>query len=131
MEFQIGDIMVGEVTGIQPYGAFIRFPNDETGLIHISEISSFFVRNVTDFVNIGQHVRVKIIDILEDKKLYRLSLKQVAERKRQNVRRINSQALPTRKKKVVISHVDFEPLKEKLPEWINIELKKMEDEQND
>ena len=43
MEFQVGDIMVGEVTGIQNYGAFIRFPNDETGLIHISEISSFFV----------------------------------------------------------------------------------------
>ena len=36
MEFQVGDIMVGEVTGIQNYGAFIRFPNDESGLIHIS-----------------------------------------------------------------------------------------------
>ena len=80
MEFQVGDIIVGEVTGIQPYGAFIRFPNDETGLIHISEISSFFVKNITDYVHINQHVRVKIIDILEDRNLYRLSLKQVAER---------------------------------------------------
>ena len=94
MEFQIGDIMVGEVTGVQNYGAFIRFPNDETGLIHISEISSFFVRNVGDFVKIGQHVRVKIIDIVPEKKLYRLSLKQVAERRRQNVRKMNTQAVP-------------------------------------
>ena len=130
MEFQIGDIMVGEVTGIQPYGAFIRFPNNETGLIHISEISSFFFFFISEYVNIGQHVRVKIIDIIEDKNLYRLSLKQVAERKRQNVRKMNSQSIPVRKKKVTISQVYFAPLKEKLPEWINIELKKMEEEKN-
>lgn len=128
MEFQIGDIMVGEVTGIQPYGAFIRFPNEESGLIHISEISSFFVRNVADYVKVGQHVRVKIIDIVQEKEMYRLSLKQVAERRRQNIRKIAVEALPSRKKKVTISKVDFAPLKEKLPEWIEIELKKMEEE---
>lgn len=131
MEFQVGDIMVGEVTGIQPYGAFIRFPNNECGLIHISEISSFFVRNITDYVNIGQHVRVKIIALLEDKNLYRLSLKQVAERRRQNIRRINSQAVTTRKKKVTISHADFTPLANKLPEWIVTELTRIKEEKND
>lgn len=131
MEFQIGDIMVGEITGIQPYGAFLRFPNEECGLIHISEISSFFVRNITDYVNIGQHVRVKIIDIYEEKGMYRLSLKQVAERRRQNVRKMTSDTFPTKKKKITISKIDFEPLKEKLPEWINNELKKMEEENND
>ena len=131
MEFQIGDIMVGEITGIQPYGAFLRFPNEECGLIHISEISSFFVRNITDYVNIGQHVRVKIIDIYEEKGMYRLSLKQVAERRRQNVRKMTSDTFPTKKKKITIAKIDFEPLKEKLPEWINNELKKMEEENND
>ena len=131
MEFQIGDIMVGEITGIQPYGAFLRFPNEECGLIHISEISSFFVRNITDYVNIDQHVRVKIIDIYEEKGMYRLSLKQVAERRRQNVRKMTSDTFPTKKKKITISKIDFEPLKEKLPEWINNELKKMEEENND
>lgn len=128
MEFQVGDIMVGDVTGIQPYGAFIRFPNGESGLIHISEISSFFVRSITDYVNIGQHIRVKIIDIFEEKNMYRLSLKQVAERRRQNIRKMTSKSLPARKKKVVISNVDFAPLQAKLSEWVNIELKKMEEE---
>ena len=126
MEFQIGDIMVGEVTGIQPYGAFIRFPNEECGLIHISEISSYFVRNITDYVNIGQQVRVKIIGIVEDKKMYKLSLKQVAERRRQNIRKM-SDPLPIRKR-VTISKDDFAPLKEHLQQWIDIELKKMEEE---
>ena len=119
--------MVGEVTGIQPYGAFIRFPNEECGLIHISEISSYFVRNITDYVNIGQQVRVKIIGIVEDKKMYKLSLKQVAERRRQNIRKM-SDPLPIRKKRVTISKVDFAPLKEHLQQWIDIELKKMEEE---
>lgn len=128
MEFQVGDMMVGEVTGIQPYGAFIRFPNGESGLIHISEISSYFVRNIADYVKIGQHVRVKIIDILEERNMYRLSLKQVAERRRQNVRKMNAQTAPQRKKRVVISQMDFDPLKRKLPEWIEIELQKMEEE---
>lgn len=131
MEFQVGDIMVGEITGIQPYGAFLRFPNQECGLIHISEISSFFVRHITDYVNIGQHVRVKIIDIYEEKNMYRLSLKQVAERRRQNIRKMTGENItPTRKKKVTISNIDFKPLQEKLPDWINTELKKMEEENN-
>lgn len=124
MEYQVGDIMVGQVTGIQPYGAFIRFPNEECGLIHISEISSYFVRNVSDYVNVGQHVRVKIIDIYVEKNMYRLSLKQVAERRRQNIRKMNNDVQPLRK----ISKIDFAPLQAKLPEWINIELKKMEEE---
>lgn len=98
MEYQVGDIMVGQVTGIQPYGAFIRFPNEECGLIHISEISSYFVRNVSDYVNVGQHVRVKIIDIYVEKNMYRLSLKQVAERRRQNIRKMNNDVQPLRKK---------------------------------
>lgn len=131
MEFQVCDIMVGEVTGIQTYGAFIRFPNQECGLIHISEISSYYVRNISDFVHIGQHVRVKIIEVIAEKNMYRLSLKQVAERRRQNIRKMNSEAQPARKKKVTISQIDFAPLQAKLPEWINIELKKMEEEKND
>ena len=127
MEFQVGDIIVGEVTGLQPYGAFIRFPNDETGLIHISEISSFFVKNITDYVHINQHVRVKIIDILEDRNLYRLSLKQVAERRRQNIRKINYQS--DRKKKVLISHHDFSKLQESLPKWIEKEISIINEEE--
>ena len=62
--YKVGSIVKGEVTGIEPYGIFIRIDNTYNGLIHISEISSFFVRNVSDFVKIGQHVRVKIIDIV-------------------------------------------------------------------
>ena len=60
--------------------------------------------------------------------MYRLSLKQVAERRRQNIRKMNNDVQPLRKKRVTISKIDFAHLQAKLPEWINIELKKMEEE---
>jgi hypothetical protein len=44
---------------------------------------------------------------------------------------MNTQAVPARTKKVIISQVDFAPLQAKLPEWIEIELRKMEEEKND
>ena len=39
-KYEVGQIHEGMVTGIQPYGAFISFPNGNHGLVHISEISS-------------------------------------------------------------------------------------------
>lgn len=117
MEYQIGEIVSGEVTGIQSYGAFMKLSNGEQGLIHISEISTYFVKNVTNFVQVGQTIKVKIIDILPEKKLYRLSLKQVAPTPRQNVRQMKG---PNAKKrfKVPQDQQDFSPLEEKLEKWI-------------
>ena len=43
VKYSINEIVVGEVTGIQPYGAFVKLESGETGLIHISEISSLFL----------------------------------------------------------------------------------------
>lgn len=126
MEYNIGDIVQGEVTGIQSYGAFMKLPNGEQGLIHISEISTYFVKSVSNFVQVGQSVKVKIIDILPDKKLYRLSLKQVAPTPRQNVRQLKS---PSNKKryKVPLDQQDFTPLEENLDKWIDEGLKKYGD----
>ena len=59
--YKVNDIIVGRVTGIQPYGAFVTFANGQTGLIHISEISSKFVKNIEDYVKIDDEVRVKVL----------------------------------------------------------------------
>ena len=60
---QIGDIIEVTITGIQPYGAFALLPDNTTGLIHISEISDKYVRNVELFVHVGEKITVKVIDI--------------------------------------------------------------------
>ena len=130
MEYKIDEIVSGEVTGIQSYGAFVKLPNGEQGLIHISEISTFFVKSVSNFVQLGQVIKVKIIDILEDKKLYRLSLKQVQPTPRQNIRQMKS---PNAKKrfKIPLNQQDFTPLINNLNRWIQDGLKKYGDVQDD
>jgi general stress protein 13 len=126
MEYEIGEIVKGKVTGIQPYGAFVKLDNGEQGLIHISEISPYFVKDISSFVSIGQEIKIKIIDVLYEKNLYRFSLKQVEPSKRQNVRGLKS---TNRKKrfKVPLDKQDFTPLKDHLDEWIQEELKKAGD----
>jgi predicted RNA-binding protein with RPS1 domain len=75
MTYQTGQIVEGKVTGIQPYGAFVSLDKHVSGLIHISEISDGYVRDISRFVQIGDTVRVKIIDFDPKTSQARLSLK--------------------------------------------------------
>mgnify|MGYP000115569352 CR=1 FL=1 len=127
MQYKKGDIVSGTVNGIQPYGAFIRLDNDEQGLIHISEISGFFVKNIEQYLKVGQKTKVKIIEVLEERHLYRFSLKQVEPRYRQNIR--NAKASHKRNRyRIPSDKQDFTPLEENLEKWIQIELKRIGEE---
>lgn len=130
MKYKVNDIVLGEVTGIQPYGAFMKIDENEQGLIHISEISPYFVKNIHDYVKVGQKIKVKIIDILEEKDLYRLSLKQVETRVRQNIRPLKTPPNKKNKKrfKIPLDQQDFSPLQEALEGWIDDEITKIEKE---
>lgn len=63
MQIEVGSIVEGKITGITKYGAFVALPEGKSGMIHISEISSEFVREIRDFLTENQQVRVKIIGI--------------------------------------------------------------------
>ena len=63
MRYMVGEIVEGVITGIKPYGAFVYLDSQHNGLIHISEISERFVRDVHTYVKINQRVRVKILDV--------------------------------------------------------------------
>lgn len=69
-----GDIVYGVITNIIGYGAFVTV-NEYTGLIHISEFSDNYVRNISDFVEIGERVKLKIVEVDEDRKRLKLSYK--------------------------------------------------------
>ena len=45
-KYKIGDIVQGCVTGIEKYGVFVNLDEYYTGLIHISEVSDLYVRNI-------------------------------------------------------------------------------------
>ena len=71
---QIGEIVSGTITGIKDYGAFVHV-DDFCGLIHISEFSDGFVRNINDIVAIGDVVSVEVIEVDEEDKKLKLSYK--------------------------------------------------------
>ena len=85
MAVAVGDIAVGKVTKIMPFGAFVRLENGESGLVHISEVSSGFVKDINEVLAVGQEVRVKVISI-DDKKRINLSIKKRMTRQRKNSR---------------------------------------------
>jgi len=82
MEYHIGDIVQGVVTGIQPYGAFVQLDNERQGLIHISECRSAFIKQVSDELVIGQTIEVMVLDIDEYTHKLSLSRRSVVDRER-------------------------------------------------
>ncbi len=85
-------------------------------IIHISEISDGFVRDVNQFVFYGEQVKVKVIDIDNVHHQARLSLKAVAKKRRFRKR-----------KSIVETPKGFNPLREMMPRWISRGIAKEED----
>ena len=75
---EVGSILEGKVTGMTKFGAFISLPEGKSGLVHISEIANNYVAEVSDHLQMGQAVKVKVIGISEDSKI-NLSIKKAQE----------------------------------------------------
>ena len=114
--YKVGDIIKVNVTGIEKYGIFVNIDAEYNGLIHISEISDGFVRDVNQFVFYGEQVKVKVIDIDNVHHQARLSLKAVAKKRRFRKR-----------KSIVETPKGFNPLREMMPRWISRGIAKEED----
>ena len=77
MQLEVGAVLEGKVTGITKFGAFVELPEKKTGMVHISEVASTYVKEIRDFITEGQTVKVKILSIGEDGKIS-LSMKKAA-----------------------------------------------------
>ena len=76
-KYQVGDIALGEVTGIVDFGVFVKLEPGLEGLVHISELDWGLVENPHTLVAVGGSVQVKVIDIKEGK--ISLSIKALKE----------------------------------------------------
>lgn len=115
-EFKEKDIITAKVTGIQEYGAFVNIDDEYDGLIHISEISYGFVKNINDYVKIGDKIYAEVINIDSDTNQLRLSIKD-----------IDYKNDGTRLKRIAETKSGFEPLKDNLEDWINNKIKEIMD----
>lgn len=116
-KLKVGDVVTGKVTGIQPYGAFVSLDEQTQGLVHISEITYGYVKEVGEFLNLGEAVKVKILEIDDEAGKISLSIRELLEKP----------ALPKRDdkpRKSLQDRIDehdeegFNTLKEKLAGWI-------------
>jgi polyribonucleotide nucleotidyltransferase len=73
-EVKIGKIYTGRVVSIKDFGAFVEIAPETDGLCHVSELSDRYVERVTDFVNMGDEVKVKVI-LIDDQGRIKLSRK--------------------------------------------------------
>lgn len=78
MELAVGEIVNGTVTGITNFGVFLDIGEGKTGMVHISEVSRTYVNQITDFVNVGDNVKAKILSISPEGKIS-LSMKKAVE----------------------------------------------------
>ena len=78
MEFGVGSVLEGKVTGITKFGAFVSLPEGKSGLVHISEIAYSYVNDVKDHLKEGQEVKIKVIGIDENGRI-NLSIKKAMD----------------------------------------------------
>ncbi len=78
MQLELGMIVEGKIKGIKSFGAFIDLGDGKSGMVHISEISPAYVKEVSDVLTEGQSVKAKIISITDDGKIG-LSIRRLSE----------------------------------------------------
>ena len=109
-DIKVGSVVKGVVTGIQSYCIFVKINDEYSGLIHISEITERFVKDVNKYAKIGETIYVEINEIEEKNKKCILTVKGL------NYRIVDNP-------KIKESVRGFTPLKQHLPIWIDEKLK--------
>jgi len=89
----------------------VKFEDGVSGLIHISEISNGFVRNIDNFVKVDEYVMAKVIDIDKEHKQLRLSFKALSRNTRRYNRKVKFPGMPENIK-------GFGTIRDKMPEWV-------------
>ena len=86
MSLKAGEIVEGVVKTITNFGAFIDLGDGATGLVLISEVSNEYVKDISEFLQQDQKVKVKVLSIDEESKKITLSIKRATETRNENRR---------------------------------------------
>ena len=103
MSNEIGEILEGKITSITKFGAFVALDDGRSGMIHISEVFNGFVKDINDFLKLGQIVKVKLCSV-DEKGRMAFSLKQVASEKEERVAEATQP-----KKRIIPEQIEVSP----------------------
>ena len=117
--YKKGQITKATISGIENYGAFVTLNDGYSGLIHISEISYNFVKNINNYFKVGDIIFVEIIDVDNVEKKLKLSIKNITYNKKKCYI----------KKRIIETPSGFKTLNEILPIWIEKKLISIKNEQ--
>jgi small subunit ribosomal protein S1 len=76
-KYQTGEVISGQITKLVPFGAFVRVGEGIEGLVHISELADEHVESPEQVVQVGDQVRVKVVDVDVSRRRISLSIKRV------------------------------------------------------
>ncbi len=110
--YKINDIVACQISGFKEYGIFVKVDDQYDGLIHISEISESFVKNVRDYGIIGDTIYAKVIAVDEESKHLKLTIKGLNYK-------VDGKTMEETDKD------GFMPLKKHLNIWINEKIKEI------
>ena len=117
IKYKVGDVLTGKITGIQPYGAFVALDEQTQGLVHISEITYGFVKDVGEYFKVGDEITVKVLEVDEALRKISLSIRELQEAPPQR----RKEVLPRKSLQDRVDEVDadgFKLLRDKLQHWI-------------
>ena len=123
MKYEVGQLIIGRVEAVKPYALFLVFEDDVKGLLHISEISDSYIRDIEKFGTVGDEMRVKVLSIDEHNGFMRVSMKQVPEEERYSTHTNDKRHIPE------VDNASFQDLEEHLPGWIQDTLAKAKEEE--
>ncbi|MDM5299285.1 S1 domain-containing post-transcriptional regulator GSP13 [Bacillus pumilus] len=116
-KFEIGSVYTGKVTGLQAYGAFVALDEETQGLVHISEVTHGFVKDINEHLSIGDEVQVKVLSVDEKAGKISLSIRATQEAPERKESKPKKQR-PQQVKEEAATPQGFNTLKDKLEEWI-------------
>ncbi|MBR0626972.1 S1 domain-containing post-transcriptional regulator GSP13 [Bacillus altitudinis] len=116
-KFEVGSVYTGKVTGLQAYGAFVALDEETQGLVHISEVTHGFVKDINEHLSIGDEVQVKVLSVDENAGKISLSIRATQEAPERKESKAKKQR-PQQVKEEAAAPQGFNTLKDKLEEWI-------------
>ena len=79
--YKKNEVVEGLVTGVEQYGIFVSLDEYYSGLVHISEISDGYVKDVNNFVHVGETIKVRVLEVDDDSFHVKLSIKNINQKK--------------------------------------------------